>query len=393
MHNNFEIKVEQDANGIWFCRPYLGRNVVTHAPLRPYKRFPKARDEGEAREAAREWLATIPEATELHISKKLGDMLYQYLDVLETMGRAPNTLRSYRAQIDKCINPYLGAVPIDQVKPYALNELYGKLISERGLSLYTVRKVHFLLQGAFNYFQSIGFVEVNPVKSAKCPRQKYKEAETFNDDEVALIMDALKILLAHPKGDAKSICGTAAYFACYLALQTGMRLGEILALRRSDINLTMKSIHISGTMIYIKGQGQTRQAGTKSGKSRNIAIANSVCESVRNYLDYQNRCLNPSALAQRTVYLCCNKQGNAISFQTVERRLKRLLASCGIEHGHFHTLRHTHATMLLMNGVDLKTVSERLGHAKETTTLQVYAHVLPGRDAEAARVWESLHGR
>ena len=126
------VRVQQDKDGVWFSRPYLGVNVVTGKPLRPYKRFPKARDEADAQAMAQEWVNTLAVAADMHVSMRLVDTLYAYVDYLETLNKPANTVNTYRSAVRAYIEPNVGNLAVDAVRPSLIDPLYGVVMARGG---------------------------------------------------------------------------------------------------------------------------------------------------------------------------------------------------------------------------------------------------------------------
>ena len=174
--------------------------------------------------------------------------------------------------------------------------------------------------------------------------------------------------------------------AAYLALWTGMRCGEVCALARPDVRLAARTALVRATMVETPS-GLVRQPKTKGKRSRSVSLYGETAERVRAHLDWQAAYL-PKGLDARRLGVCCDADGGFLRPSAVSAWFSGLRDELGLQRGtSFHTLRHTHATWLLLQGVDPKTVMERLGHAKVTTTLELYGHVLPGRDAAAAQAF------
>ena len=171
----------------------------------------------------------------------------------------------------------------------------------------------------------------------------------------------------------------------------GLRCGEVCAVHAREVNRMARFVHVGGTVIETKGRKPFRRNVTKGRKCRNVTVTERDVETIdgfRSLMAGGGRGLRaPTRRSSRWTAPTCAR-----------RRSQRLSAPCATGWGcpsgsRFHGLRHTHATWCLMNGVDLKTLSERLGHADEATTLRIYAHVLPGRDAFAASAFETAADR
>lgn len=186
------------------------------------------------------------------------------------------------------------------------------------------------------------------------PAYRGKKIEVFSDHEIALL--AQKILEAP---DITGLC-------ILLVLNTGLRLGEICALRKSDIDYRSGFLRIERSAARVHDASGTHLVvqSPKSGSSvRLVAIPNDMLELLK----------ATTQSIQRDNYLLTNTD-TPMEPRTLQYRYRKLLERCGIRYRNFHALRHTYATRCMENGVDIKSLSELLGHADVRTTLQTYIH-------------------
>ena len=181
-------------------------------------------------------------------------------------------------------------------------------------------------------------------------------------------------------------------FACWLSLHTATRVGEVCALRRRDVSKRDGYVHVGGNVIQPPGGGAVRVDKTKGHISRNVSLTD---EELAVIVDFQR--LQDSVFLEELPPAAPLVTMDGTSFMrpdTVSRAFSRMRDRLGLpKECHFHSLRHTHATWCLAAGVDLKTLSERLGHADEATTLHTYAHAMKGRDQAAAKAFNDLASR
>ena len=176
-------------------------------------------------------------------------------------------------------------------------------------------------------------------------------------------------------------------FAAWLALHTGMRVGEVCAVRRRDLHKAQGFILVSGTVIEVPGGGVIRSNVTKNKKTRPVALIDEEWELIKAYLAQQDSISDAFTPDSPLVSV----DGSYMRPTTVSKAFSRARDRAGMPKAYvFHSLRHTHATWCLANGVDLKTLADRLGHSNEATTLKLYAHLLPGRDQAAAQAFNSF---
>jgi integrase len=165
----------------------------------------------------------------------------------------------------------------------------------------------------------------------------------------------------------------------WLAANTGMRCGELLGLRWSDIDIHEQRLSVNRALISVgyelhESRGETRTARrTIDLDERTIAILTAI-----------------STGREYDAYLFCHDDGTPIHPHVVSDAFKKLVARSPLPRIRFHDLRHTHATLLFKAGVPIKVVSERLGHATPGFTMATYQHVLPGMQQEAARTFAAI---
>ena len=383
-----EIEIKRDREGVRYVRPYLGTNKVTGRPIRPYHRFPQAESDEEALELARAWLAEIAPAADVGVTHRVGDLLARYVRWAEENGKSANTVKTYRS-LSRHAGP-IAAMPARSVRARDLERLYHRLLTPRpegsGLSATTVIAFHWFLSGAFGWMARIGAVDANPAAAAEPPSPEAYEAVALEAEDFAALSAMLAAWPQMPAGTPHELLRREAAFGAHLALNTGLRCGEVCALRRSDAQLVRRNLHVGGTVVEARGR-VFRQATTKGRKRRNVAVTAELCDAIREHEATFGRVRGAKA-----PLVCCGD--GWVRPSALSAAFGELARECGMPSGTtFHSLRHTHATWLLLQGVDVKTVSERLGHSSVSTTLAIYAHVLPGRDALAAEAFErAAHG-
>ena len=378
--------VRKGADGVWFCRPYLGLDAAGN-PIRPYRSFPQARSGREAQALADAWLADLT-ADGLVSSAVLADLLDSYVEMRRRNGASPNTIRTWRL-FSRYVRRFMRGAVARDVGVADVVRLEQRLLSPKpggaGLSRSTVLGVHNFLRGAFNHFAVAGVCESNPVASAPKPRPERSEAASLTEWDYETLAAALEAAMADgPYREA------VAAFAAGLALSTGMRVGEVCALRREDVHWAGGYLHVGGTVVEQSGSRPWRKRTTKGRKSRNVSMTEGDMAEIAAFMRRQSGELGRLPPTAPVVTL----DGSWMRPTTLSRSFARTRRACGLPPGvSFHTLRHTHASWLIACGVDLKTVSERLGHADEATTLRIYAHLLPGRDRAAAEAFAGARDR
>ena len=376
------VEVKQDPDGIWYCRPYIGTDALGRQ-IRPYRRFPDARDGEEAQRLAETWAANLTADGRVR-SARLVDLLVDYIDMRGRNGASPNSLRSYRLFALNYVRRYIGTRNARDLTVMDFNRFEQRLLSPKaeggqGLCRNSVIDVHNFLRGAYRHFVAAGICDSNPLVNVSKPSPERREAHALDEWDFAAVERALRSEMAAPR-DARA---SAMAFAAWLVLRTGLRCGEVCALHRREIVRSGPHVHVGGTVIEERGRAAYRRDVTKGKKCRNVSITAGDLAVVEAYLARQAPEVGGMGPGSPVV----TADGSYMRPSSVSAAFSDLRDRLGIDRGlTFHGLRHTHATWWLAHGGDLKSLSERLGHADEATTLRLYAHVLPGRDAEMARV-------
>lgn len=377
-----ELRPYRTKDGVWCVRVYLGKSPVTGRVVRPYRQFPEARSEEEAKALAEAWASTLNREGNVR-GTLVRDLARDYIDRFEKMGKSPNTSKTYRTCL-RWVDPYIGDLPASEVTSNDISDLEWVLLTRggrdgRGIAASSVQIVHCFLSSLWKWMARAGVVEHNVVQSVDKPRSIPGEAAAFGEKDVRALSAEIDSILA---SDAPK--GSAGAFAAWLSLRTGMRCGEVCALRICDFVEATPHLHVCGTCIDIPDGGVMRRGTTKSRKSRNVSISRADASVVRSYISERRREASPEDPL-------LDHGAGWPSPDAIGAEFRRICRSIGLV-GSFHTLRHTHATWLLAKGIPLKTVSTRLGHARPSITMNIYAHALPGDDDRAAGVMDSVLG-
>lgn len=386
-----EPTVRCNAKGVYYCRYYMGTGV-NGEQIRPYKSFPDAKNESEALEMAREWVRSISWQSDMHTSDKLVDVLKRYIEMKETGNCAPSTATTYRSLVRCYVVPNLANATLGDIRPATMAGLYHVLmLSGRAdgdpLSPNTVRKLHNFLRGAWRWMVSQGIAVANLMDAVTPPSPAEYEALAFDEAELRRLSAALSRAMSKPEHDHTAMMSRIAATAAYIALWTGMRVGEVCALTRGDVRMRQGCVHVAATMSEAKAL--IRKPPKSKAGVRTISIDAKLADVLREHMNWTDLFLKRPAT--RSTPLLCAPPGVFLRPKRVSEEFSRLRDELGLpKETHFHTLRHTHATYMLSHGTPVRVVSERLGHSKVATTLEIYAHVLPGADAQAAAVFRQM---
>jgi integrase len=293
----------------------------------------------------------------------------------------PKTHERYVEIARKNIVPALGIV-LTKLKPMQIAEAYAKALSggrrdgAGGLSPSTVHYMHRVLKEALAHGVRWQMLPRNPADAVDPPKVERPAMTTYDMTQTVALLDAVR--------------GTRMFIPVVLGVLCGLRRGEIAALRWQHVDLA------GGQLAVVESAEQTtagiRYKQPKSGRGRTVAMSGSVIEELRLHRVLQAEELLKIGVRQNeTTFVCAREDGMPLQPRTLSQNWRRLAMAGPLPRIRLHDLRHAHATHLLASGVHPKVASERLGHSKIGITLDLYSHVLPGMQEDAAaRVDEAL---
>lgn len=356
-----------ESRGVYRARAYLGVSGLTGKQLRRQRSFPEARTRAEALELGRAWADAIE-------GGDVTTLLEEYVEVVTTAGapkgRGPkrNTAAAYRSRARKWA-AQLPSKPVGEITSRDIM-LAERRMAQEGLSDSTVNGNHQFISSFFAWCCDLGLAEKNPALGVPHP----KEARTMSDGRVFTLAEAARIAAWCEERlndeDTRAWLAEAA-LAVMVMLLCGLRVSEATALRVRDVRPSVPDLLVCGTLT--ERGSLRRQAGTKGGPSRTVAMTRDLADAIAAHV-----------AGRAPDEPVCGLDGGWLRPQRVRDALRACCADLGIEYRPPHALRHTHATLLVADGVSLRDVQARLGHSKSSTTLDFYAHALPGADAAAA---------
>ncbi len=288
----------------------------------------------------------------------------------------PSTFDSYRSNIETHVLPAIGRRPLQQLTAPMLNALYAELLARgngRGpLSPKTVNYIHTIVHKALADAVDADVVARNVAERAKPPRpnrRARREIQCWEPDELARFLE--------------HVHGTRLEAAWRLAAMTGMRRGEILGLRWSDVDLDNARISVRHAVVSVAYK--VLESTPKSHQARVIDLDPESVDLIREHRRKQQLERNQwgSDYLDNDLVIAM-ENGEPLHPQSFSQAFERLVKRAGLRRIRLHDLRHTHATIAVKAGVPVKVISERLGHESPAFTLKQYAHVVPGMQAEAA---------
>jgi integrase len=247
-----------------------------------------------------------------------------------------------------------------------------------GLASSTIHLIYNTLHAALKDAIEWQLIGADPGQGVKLPRNAQKEVQALDPEQAQVLLEAVQ--------------GMPLYDIVTLALATGLRRGELLALKWSDIGLDQGILQVARTNVYINGQGHVQsEPKTRSGK-RSLKLANFAVQALHEHHAQQlaqRVAVGPAAWQDHNLVFC-NAQGGYLAPALLFRRFKQVLAQAELDPIRFHALRHSCATLLLKMRVPGKVVQEILGHSSISITMDQYGHVLPGMQDDAIAGLDTL---
>jgi len=345
----------------------------------------------EVSKRGREFLKAIKKANEAFVlNKQEGKSVSEWLEtwlkkfVLDKV--KVKTYERYCCSVNRHIVPYIGDISLSRLKAEDIQNMLNQLIENGGddadgLAPRTVNSARRTLIGALRKAVDLEIIQRNPATATTPSKAEKAKIEILTHDESKTVRDVAKLE------------GEVAYIIVLLALTTGMRIGEIFGLHWTDIDLGKGRLLVDQTLVSTN-HGYYLQATAKTKSShRSIPLPQVTIEALKKYKGWQEdqQALLLNKYADKNIVII-NPFGayldpSKFSYTTFKRILKR----ANIERDfRFHDLRHTHATLLLEQGINIKVVSERLGHSTIRITLDTYSHVVKSMQDDAVNAIQEI---
>jgi integrase len=363
----------------WYAVVYEGLDPVTGKERRRWHSAGTSREEAE-RLAAR--LATeLNGRNDKARSLTFGAYLTGQWLPGKKINLAESTWDGYRRKIDRHILPTIGHLRIRRIRAHHLETLYDRMLHPtdggRPLAPKTVLEVHLIIRGALNDAVTRGLVNRNVALVAHAPRLKAIpkiEPQAWNAQQLKAFLQAAASHRLFP--------------AFWLFAATGMRRSELLGLRWDDLDFNGKRVSVNRGLVAVAYE--LRESRGKTANSRRaIDLDATTLKVLKAWRDWQ-RAEQEAAGVESDGWVFTNSDGRPVHPHSVSQTFERIANRAGVPRIRLHDVRHTHGTLLISAGVPVKVVSERLGHGNPAFTIDTYQHVLPGMQAEAARIYEKL---
>jgi integrase len=285
-----------------------------------------------------------------------------------------STLVSYEVHVRRYLIPALGHLCLAELTSREIDAMYAAILDhggvERAISSTTVRRIHATLMSALSYAVRTGTLNRNPAAYVDLPRSPRVEMQSWSAQQLATFLDSITADRQH---------------ALFLLLATtGLRRGEALGLRWSDIDRDRSMLRVEQQLVVVGARTMFGPPKSRAGR-RIVALSSSLIDALERQQQHQRRDLardtddDPSSGLGFT-----DPDGGALSPAAVSRRFQQLAKQANVPVIRLHDLRHTSASLGLASGESLLEVSRRLGHSSISITADVYSHVSPAAARDAS---------
>ena len=343
------------------------RKTTTYKP--PENTTPK-KAEKLAVEFAVEFERKCKGMTSLNENMRFVDMCEWFIDNYAKNELKEITAYNYESQIKNHLLPELGNIKLKDFTPAKITAFF----STRDYAPATCRKVYIIMQSVFARAVEQGFLKETPcTKAVILPKAKTaKEKKPFLDENQA--KELLSMVQDYSQFNT----------IIKVLLYTGMRSGECLALRWQDIDFENRTIHIENTLTDVGGKHWLQPPKTAT-SNRFIGLSDVLSDILREHKKQQEvKKAAVGCLYKYPEMVFTTESGNYIDRSRLNTQFRRFVKNTSFEFATLHTLRHCNATLLINSGIDLKIVSDLLGHSDVSTTANIYADVLQSSRAKVA---------
>lgn len=308
---------------------------------------------------------------------RLADFTEKFLNDYARLHLKATTVRNYERDIAR-INAALGHIRLKDLKAAQINRFYASLIEERRSSA-TAAAIHRTMSAVLAKAVKWGYLSTNPVQRAERPRSEQKEARYLDEPEARQMLELLR--------------SEPVKWRCMITfdLFSGLRRGELLGLMWEDIDLDARTLTVRRTLNYLPEKGVYLDT-PKSNKSRRplhlSRTAVSLLLEQHAWQQYQREVLGDAW--QEGGFVFTADDGRPVFPTSITTWFRKFIRRTGLPYVSVHSLRHTFASLQIADGVPLVVVSRQLGHAKASTTANIYAHVIAEAEAKADQTFDKF---
>lgn len=310
---------------------------------------------------------------------------------------APSTYKRYCRMLETRLLPYFGHFYINKIKPtdimkfYDLLEKDTQLVRKKGnngsktkkpLSGKTILEHHRLLRAMLHKAVYWQLIVANPAERVQPPKARKPKRRSYDDEQTKILLENLELLSSED---------TKYKVAIILTVFTGVRLGELMGLEWQDVDFKNRIISINRSSQYLADMGVFTKVPKTESSIREIAIPEFIVSLLEEYkLWYEEQKLIYGELWTNSDRLFVQADGKPMHPSTISKWFVKYVGQIGLPVINFHGLRHTNASLLVAQNIDIAVISARLGHAQISTTLDFYVHPLLSHNRKAGYALENL---
>jgi integrase len=368
--------------GLHYAVIYEGVNRITGKERR---RWHRCSDSADAQALACRLGAQRARTRRAGSSMTLADYLLGRWLPAQEVALSPTTYARYVTSLTHYLLPHLGHVQLRQLHADQLGALYRRLAvdgSRTGdpLAAKTILNLHQLVRAALESAVGSGLLPDNPAASVRPPDPRKRPsvrrwAASWTATELATFLE--------------SSASNRHSMLCRLAAATGMRRGELLGLRWTDVHLDTGRLEVTQALTAVGYSTSFSRLKTKTSR-RCVTLDTETVEHLTAWRIQQANALKAAGVTNKLGLVFTGTDGGLLHPHLASQAFARAQRTLGLRPIRLHDLRHTHASLLLRDRVPIKVVSERLGHSNPAFTMTTYQHVLPGMQDDAARAFATI---
>lgn len=371
---SYRKRYRTDGSHFWQITIELPRDPITGKRNRRYKSVDGTKKEAER--AMHEFIREIEKGYYVTDSKTtIAEWIDTWLEVYIVPNVSPTTLSRYQGMIKRYIKPIIGHMQVQQLNTLAVqawvNGLKTSPASGKEMSSSTIKHAYHVLKGSLDKAVLAGIIPRSPCTGIMLPKGQKKPPVVYDEAQIKQLIEAAK--------------GTEMELIIDIELCLGLRRGELLGLQWDDIDFEKNQIHVVRNRVVVDGKSTVKDPKTESSR-RTVDVP---AQLIQKLCQHKTKCLaNRLRMGKSytvTDYVIVHPDGKPIYPEYVSQMFTKLQNKAGLPKCRFHDLRHLCASIMLMQGVNVKVAQEHLGHKDISTTMNIYSHVLPSVAKEAAQ--------
>lgn len=375
--------IRQRRPKVWQITIELPKDPVTGKRNRRYRTIEGTKKEAER--AMHEFITELEKGyyvTNTNIS--ITEWVNTWLEVYIIPNVSPTTFSRYQGMIRRYITPVIGHIPVQRMTTLGVQSWVNGLkispASGKEMSAATIKHAYHVLKVAMDKAVLAGIIYRSPCTGIMLPKGQKKQAVIYDEKEIRQLLNAAS--------------GTEMELVIDMELCMGLRRGELLGLEWGDVDWDHNQIKIIRNRVVVNGKSVVKEPKTAT-SVRTLDVPLPLMKKLKKHkMQCLSNKLRMGLAYTATDYIIVHPDGKPIYPEYLSQMLTKLQDKAGLPKCRFHDLRHLCASIMLLQGVNVKVAQERLGHKDITTTMNIYSHVLPSSAKEAAdKIGELVYKR